>query len=101
MSLRPLRRSLRIAAIAACFIVAASGSRAATVAFQDAADWPMAGKDPAHSGNADGPVPPYREAWRATLGGRGPVAGPIVAAGLVVVVTDQDVRALDAGTGRP
>jgi outer membrane protein assembly factor BamB len=98
---RPLRRSLRIAAIAACFIVAASGSRAATEAFQEATDWPMAGKDPAHSGEADGPVPPYREAWRATLGGGGPVAGPIVAAGLVVVVTDREVRALDAGTGRP
>jgi outer membrane protein assembly factor BamB len=102
MPFRDLGRSLGFAAIAAIFIAGAIGSTSAIGAFQGAAaDWPMAGKDPAHSGNAEGPVPPYREAWRATVGGGGPVAGPIVAAGLVVVVTAREVRALDAGTGRP
>lgn len=59
----------------------------------------MAGRDAAHSGAADGPGPPYREAWSRDVGLGGPVAGPVVARDAVVVVAARGVVALDPATG--
>ena len=62
-------------------------------------DWPMAGRDPAHSGTADGPEPPYRIAWEREIGGGGPATGVAVADQAVVAVSKEGVVALDAQTG--
>lgn len=61
----------------------------------------MAGRDAAHSGTADGPAPPYREAWSEQIGLGGPVAAPAVARDALVVVAARGVTALDAATGEP
>lgn len=61
--------------------------------------WPMAGRDAAHSGAADGPAPPYREAWRRPVALGGPAAGPVVADGAVVIVAERGVLALQPETG--
>jgi outer membrane protein assembly factor BamB len=65
----------------------------------DEGSWPMEGRDARHSGAADGPAPPYRRAWTARLEGQGPLAGPVVSDGIVVVVGGTSVVALDAATG--
>ena len=87
------------AAVFAALVVACT---AASPAFAQAVapdEWPMAGHDPAHTATADGPLPPYRTAWRASIGMGGPVSGPVVAGGAVIVVAARGVVALDAATG--
>jgi outer membrane protein assembly factor BamB len=61
--------------------------------------WPMAGRDAVHSGAADGPAPPYRRAWTRRIEFGGPAAGPVVAAGAVVVVAARGVVAVDPDRG--
>jgi outer membrane protein assembly factor BamB len=61
--------------------------------------WPMAGRDATHSGAADGPAPPYREAWRVPVALGGPASGPVVADGAVVIVAEKGVMALEPETG--
>jgi outer membrane protein assembly factor BamB len=70
-------------------------------AAQEADPWPMAGRDPAHTGAADGPAPPYREAWAQAVPLGGPVAGPAVAREALVLVAARGVVALDPTTGEP
>jgi outer membrane protein assembly factor BamB len=60
--------------------------------------WPMAGGNGAHTGLAAGPTAPYRELWRVSLGGE-TMAGPVVADDAVIVLTTQEVIAVDAATG--
>jgi outer membrane protein assembly factor BamB len=59
----------------------------------------MAGGDAAHTATATGPPPPYRQAWATRVGESGPIAGPVVAEGSVVVVGPNSVTALAADTG--
>jgi outer membrane protein assembly factor BamB len=61
--------------------------------------WPMAGGNGAHTGLAAGPTAPYRELWRVPLEGEA-MAGPVVTGDAVVVLTTQEVIAVDAPTGR-
>src|ERR671923_2206479 len=104
MSSRPPRsnapwrgRARRIPAVlagaVAGVLVAGPGSA------QEPEPWPMAGRDPAHSATAEGPDPPYREVWTSDIGLGGPVAGPVVAADVLVVVAAEGVVALDPATG--
>jgi outer membrane protein assembly factor BamB len=60
--------------------------------------WPMTGGDAAHTGTADGPVPPYREAWRTSVPG-GLATGPVVADGVVIGLGRDRIVALDARSG--
>jgi outer membrane protein assembly factor BamB len=85
---------------AALMTIAAMGS-ATSASAQEADPWPMAGRDAAHSGTAEGPVPPYREAWSRPIGLGGPVAAPSVAGEALIVVAAQGVTALDPATGDP
>jgi outer membrane protein assembly factor BamB len=78
-------------------VVAVPGPAAGQAA--EEAPWPMAGRDATHSGTAAGPIPPYREAWRRDVGLGGPVAGPVVGGGAVIVIDAQGVAALDPETG--
>jgi outer membrane protein assembly factor BamB len=48
---------------------------------------------------ASGPEPPYRTAWENTSLDSRPIAAPVVADGLVIVVTDRAVVALSADDG--
>jgi outer membrane protein assembly factor BamB len=82
--------------VAAAVIVATLGGPAVA---QEADPWPMAGRDAAHSGTADGPAPPYREAWTEVVALGGPVSGPAVARNALVVVAARGVVALDPATG--
>jgi len=59
--------------------------------------WPMVGGDPAHSGTSDGPGPPYRVAWSAS--DLTPLAGPVVAAGAVILIETERVVAVQPATG--
>jgi outer membrane protein assembly factor BamB len=59
----------------------------------------MAGRDARHSGAAEGPAPPYRRAWTARLEGEGPLKGPVVSGGAVVLVGTDSVVALEAASG--
>jgi outer membrane protein assembly factor BamB len=77
-------------------VVALGGGPAAA---QEADPWPMAGRDAAHSGTAEGPAPPYREVWTEAVALGGPVAGPAVARNALVVVAARGVVALDPATG--
>jgi outer membrane protein assembly factor BamB len=70
-------------------------------AAQEADPWPMAGRDAAHSGTAEGPAPPYREVWTEAVALGGPVSGPAVARNALVVVAARGVMALDPATGEP
>ena len=80
-------------------VVSAATAWLALPAFaQVAGDWPMAGGDPTHRGQASGPAPPYREAWRADVES-GAMAGPVLAGDVIVVVGREAVVVLDAGTG--
>jgi outer membrane protein assembly factor BamB len=60
--------------------------------------WPMTGRDAAHTGTADGPAPPYREAWRTSFPG-GLAAGPVVVEGIVIGLGRDRIVALDARSG--
>jgi eukaryotic-like serine/threonine-protein kinase len=79
-------------------VVALGGGPASA---QEADPWPMAGRDAAHSGTAEGPAPPYREAWTEAVALGGPVTGPAVARSALVVVAARGVMALDPATGEP
>jgi outer membrane protein assembly factor BamB len=59
----------------------------------------MVGGDPAHTGVAEGPPAPYRTVWSTRIGNPGPVAGPVVLNGTIVVVAHESVVALSAETG--
>lgn len=59
----------------------------------------MLGRDPGHSATAEGPSPPYRVGWSESVGLGGPMAGPVAAGGLVVIVARSGVSALDPATG--
>jgi len=87
--------------LAAVLLPISVAGTAGTAASQEAgrAPWPMAGRDAPHSGSADGPAPPYRQAWARPVGFGGPVVGPVVAGGAVVVVAARGVVALDPGSG--
>jgi outer membrane protein assembly factor BamB len=61
-------------------------------------EWPMIGGDPLHTGTASGPPPPYRRLWETPVDESGPVSGPVVAGGSVVVVTPDSVIALASET---
>lgn len=69
---------------------------APTAAAQD--DWSTVARDAEHSASADGPAPPYREAWSSDVPSN-PIAGPVVADETVVVVGAASVVALDASSG--
>jgi len=60
--------------------------------------WPMVGGDPSHSGTTEGPAPPYRDAW--SVSNLVPIAGPVVAGDVVVLVEAERVLAVDRATGR-
>jgi eukaryotic-like serine/threonine-protein kinase len=83
----------------AAALVAAGSATPATAQSAGDGDWPMAGGDARHSGAADGPAPPYRAVWTARLEGEGPLAGPVVSGGAVVVVGRTSVISLDPSTG--
>ena len=89
---------LRAAIAAVAFLAVVSPAGAAA---QEADPWPMAGRDPAHTGTAEAPAPPYREVWTSDVGLGGPLAGPAVARDVVVVVTERGVVGLDPATGEP
>jgi outer membrane protein assembly factor BamB len=94
-----VRLALSAVAVAGVlFVIPGGGERAAAQAPDDA-PWPMAGRDAAHSGTAEGPAPPYRQAWRQDVGLGGPVAGLVVGPEAVVVVSARGVVALDPETG--
>jgi outer membrane protein assembly factor BamB len=59
----------------------------------------MLGRDPGHSATAEGPAPPYRVGWSGPLGLGGPVAGPVAAGGVVVIVARSGIAAVDPATG--
>jgi outer membrane protein assembly factor BamB len=59
----------------------------------------MPGGDAAHTGTAAGPAPPYRQEWATRIDESGPIAGPVVADGSVVVVGPDGVAALAADNG--
>src|SRR5918996_6102958 len=65
-----------VAAVAFLAVVGPAGAAA-----QEADPWPMAGRDPAHTGTAEAPTPPYREVWTSDVGLGGPLAGPAVGPG--------------------
>jgi len=79
-------------------VVALGGGPASA---QEADPWPMAGRDAAHSGTAEGPAPPYREVWTEAVALGGPVTGPAVARNALVVVAARGVVALNAVSGEP
>src|ERR687892_756322 len=89
---------LRTAVAAVAFLAVVSPAGAAA---QEADPWPMAGRDPAHTGTAEAPAPPYREVWTSDVGLGGPLAGPAVARDVVVVVTERGVVGLDPASGDP
>ena len=86
-------RPLLLAILAALYLWP-SGAAA-----QEAEPWPMAGHDAGRTGTADGPAPPYAEAWRVEAPAGGPMTSPIVAGGRVVVVGRTGIAAFDATTG--
>jgi outer membrane protein assembly factor BamB len=94
-----VRLALSAVAVAGVLFVTPGGGGRAAAQASDDAPWPMAGRDAAHSGTAEGPAPPYRQAWRQDVGLGGPVAGPVVGAEAVVVVAARGVVALDPETG--
>ena len=98
MPLQPLRTCLRAFARALLLIfpilVLGDGATA-----QEQGDWPMAGRDAAHSGTAAGPEPPYTEVWEREVGGGGPATGVAVSEEVVVAVTREGVLGLDPGDG--
>jgi outer membrane protein assembly factor BamB len=59
----------------------------------------MVGQDAAHTASSDGPDPPYRVSWSASVGPGGPAAGPVVAEGVIVVVAQRGISGLDAASG--
>lgn len=59
----------------------------------------MVGGDPAHTGTAEGPPAPYRRVWSTKISDPGPLAGPVVLNGSVVVVAREKVVALSSETG--
>src|ERR671919_123469 len=89
---------LRAAVAAVAFLAVVSPAGAAA---QEADPWPMAGRDPAHTGTAEAPAPPYREVWTSDVGLGGPLAGPAVGRDVVVVVTERGVVGLDPASGNP
>lgn len=91
----PFHRVLRTGAAAAALTTMAWAAPAM------AAQWPMPGGDPAHSGVADGPSPPYRAGWETPVGGlqAGPVVAEAEGGALVVAVARSAVVAMDARTG--
>ena len=91
-------RRWRIAPLLGLLVAISLGGDAAA-RNDSSSPWPMAGRDAVHSGAADGPAPPYRRAWTRGIGFGGPVAGPVVAGGAVVVVAARGVVALDPDQG--
>ena len=87
------------AAVLGAAVVVCSAASPAFAQAVAADEWPMAGHDAAHTGAAEGPIPPYRVAWRASIGMGGPVSAPSVAGRTVVVVAGRGVVALDAASG--
>jgi outer membrane protein assembly factor BamB len=59
----------------------------------------MLGRDSGHSATAAGPSPPYRVGWSVSVGLGGPLAGPVAAGGVVVIVARSGISALDPATG--
>jgi outer membrane protein assembly factor BamB len=59
----------------------------------------MSGHDAAHSGTAEGPLPPYRVAWETQIGSGGPVTGVAVTDEAAVVLTEGGISALDPADG--
>lgn len=93
-----VRRFLALPLIAGAVLAWPSAAGPARAQGADAA-WPMVGRDAAHGGTvAAGPDAPYRRAWAAEVPG-GPRGGPVVAAGLVVVVGATGVAAYDLESG--
>src|ERR671919_2391059 len=68
-----------VAAVAFLAVVGPAGAAA-----QEADPWPMAGRDPAHTGTAEAPAPPYREVWTSDVGLGGPPRRPAVGRGGLV-----------------
>jgi eukaryotic-like serine/threonine-protein kinase len=66
---------------------------------EEEGSWPMVGLDARHSGAAEGPAPPYSRAWTVRLGDQGPLKGPAVSDGAVVLVGAGSVVALEAASG--
>lgn len=95
MPLPSPRARVRLAAVAVTLLYSSLSPLVALA--QDA--WPMAGRDPAHSGTADGPEPPYRIAWERELGDGGPVAGVAVSEAALVGLSREGVVALDPESG--
>lgn len=93
------RRPSRTVALSALLLGAVLSGAVASA--QEADPWPMAGRDAAHSATAEGPAPPYREAWNSAVGFGGPVAGPVVGRDILVVVAEGGVLGLDPVTGEP
>jgi outer membrane protein assembly factor BamB len=59
----------------------------------------MAGHDAARTGAADGPQPPYAEAWRVEAPVGGPIAAPIATGEVVIVLGKTGIAALDPADG--
>ncbi|HKX25295.1 MAG TPA: PQQ-binding-like beta-propeller repeat protein, partial [Actinomycetota bacterium] len=88
-----------LAGLLSLLIAVWTGVSAGVRAQEATEGWPMLGRDPGHSATAEGPSPPYRVGWSGSVGLGGPVAGPVAAGGVVVVVTRSGVSALDPATG--
>lgn len=83
--------------LGAC-VIAALAAAPAKAQVRDS--WPMVGGNPAHTAVAGGPPAPYRQVWSTKIGEPGPVAGPVVQDGTVVVVAHERVIALSTETGQ-
>ncbi len=80
----------------------ASGTLAAASAA--AAEWPQYQADEAHTGEVQGPAPPYRVAWEADVEPAGPgarfgLSAPIVVDGSIVAVGPESVEVVDLASG--
>ena len=58
--------------------------------------WPMAGRDPAHSGTVAGPEAPYAVAWEADVV---PITGVAADEEVVIALTREGIVALDPANG--
>ena len=70
---------------------------------QQPTSWPQFQADAAHTGEAGGPQPPYREAWHfdvERVQQRG-ASGPVIAGDVVIVVGPESVYGIDLATGAP
>lgn len=94
--LRPPPPILARSLVLAATLLAGVLATAARVSAQDS--WPMAGRDAAHTSTIAGPAPPYRVAWELE-GDHSPVSGVAATDEAVIVVTDEDVLALDPTDG--